>query len=578
MKRELAFKFGSQEIPGFAADKILRQIAALRGKGGFESEALRGLIDTLTADELALGCAIGFGYPFLRVRPPMVSMTRLDISLGKECTCVFLEKIEKVQTVVMASPWDETARTTIERSLVGSQLIWAVGSYEDITISLRAAEEQNLARSVDSQASTQVPRFSSNFQETHEVAVGNNENEVLELFNEVAHQAVGRRATDLQFLQHKANLSCAVIYAPHRQIIKTFSPDQHKRLLGALRTRAKIDSNQDMRPQDGKWEISVNGRPVGVRIAIIPHNRRLQSIMLRLHDDEAVNLDLHALSLHPDVVALIEEEIEKPDGLMIVTGPTGSGKSSTLYACLKAIIDEGQWNVCTAEDPVEVSLDGCLQVEVNEAQGLTFEVILRSFLRYRPDVLLVGEMRDRVSADICLQLAMSGHQVFSTLHTRRALDVFTRLAENGVAPSIIAQCLSMVTAQRLVRPLCKDCRRPVRADPEFLAHNRLPPDWAQDSDLTLFNANPAGCSQCLFSGYGRVMGGLFRKSIPVVEVFTMTEPMRDLLVRLGPKATEEIRAVARAGKMVRLGDRGLELLKDGIIDLKNYNGLREDDN
>ena len=316
-----------------------------------------------------------------------------------------------------------------------------------------------------------------------------------------------------------------------------------------LVSRIKIISGMDiadrLRPQDGRARVAVNGSPVDLRISTLPATHG-EKVVIRVLNTKSTMLELAALGLYPDESEMIRRLLSHKEGILLCTGPTGSGKTTTLYGCIREIMGESI-NVVTVEDPVEYRLGkNIVQVQVAEKQGLTFAAALRSILRQDPDVVLVGEIRDLETAQIAVQASLTGHLVLSTLHTNDAPNTVTRLVDMGLEAFKIGAALRGVIAQRLMRRLCRACRAP--QDPEAVPI-RLRPHLPDDATLW----QPVGCSQCSQTGY--------RGRFSVVEILEMT-PEIERAVGGGGRA-ERIASLARANGMRTLFDAGLRHVLDG---------------
>ncbi|MEM7013904.1 MAG: ATPase, T2SS/T4P/T4SS family, partial [Verrucomicrobiota bacterium] len=313
----------------------------------------------------------------------------------------------------------------------------------------------------------------------------------------------------------------------------------------SITSRIKVMSNLNIAerrlPQDGRIMKTIGGQAVDMRVSTLP-TQHGESVVLRVLDRSSVHLDLENLNLPDYIHDYIEETIEKPNGIFICTGPTGAGKTTTLYACLRKI-NTVDTKLLTAEDPVEYDIDGILQVPVNDAIDLTFARVLRAFLRQDPDRILVGEMRDLETAQIAIQASLTGHLVFSTLHTNDAPGAVTRLIDMGCEPFLVAATLEGVLAQRLLRTICPDCRVPYMPSEALLHKMDLTPNAIGDNQFY----TGAGCDTCNDTGYkGRQ--GLF-------ELLDMTDPIREMV-------TERAATVVLKQKSIELGMRTLR--EDGL--------------
>jgi type IV pilus assembly protein PilB len=325
-----------------------------------------------------------------------------------------------------------------------------------------------------------------------------------------------------------------------------------KHLAFAITTRIKVMANLDIAerrlPQDGRIELSVGGHPVDLRVSVLP-TLFGESVVMRVLDRGVVSLDLEKVGMDADTLRRFREVIQRPNGIVLVTGPTGSGKTTTLYSALSEL-NEVEDKLITTEDPVEYDIDGIVQVPIDSEIGNTFAACLRSILRQDPDRILVGEIRDVETAEIAVQASLTGHMVFSTLHTNDAPATVTRLRDMGVPPFLITATVEAILAQRLVRRICANCREEITPSAEVLADLELTGD--QIAGKKFYRGK--GCDRCNRSGYkGRL--GLF-------ELLIMNDDLRDLVMRNA--STNELRDLARKGGMVTLRDAGMDSVFAGL--------------
>lgn len=326
----------------------------------------------------------------------------------------------------------------------------------------------------------------------------------------------------------------------------------------ALVSRFKIMSNLDIAekrlPQDGRIRVMIGGRKIDLRVSTLPTVYG-EKIVMRIQDAESyLSVKLEDLGFEDDDLVKIREAIYSPWGMVLVTGPTGSGKTTTLYSALMERNKEDV-NIMTAEDPVEVSIPGINQVQVKEEVGLTFATALRAFLRQDPDIILIGEIRDRETAEIGVKAALTGHLVFSTLHTNDAPSSITRLVDIGVEKFLVSTAVNMIIAQRLIRKLCNNCKLPANYDREFLRGIGF-----SDKDIEegqFFIHNPKGCEKCNHTGYkGRTA---------VHEILKVDENIRKAIINDRP--VDDIREIAIKSGMRTLYQDGLLKMKKGITDI-----------
>ena len=324
-----------------------------------------------------------------------------------------------------------------------------------------------------------------------------------------------------------------------------------KHLAFAITTRIKVMANLDIAerrlPQDGRIELTVGGHPVDLRVSVLP-TLFGESVVMRVLDRGVVSLDLEKVGLEAAMLRRFREIIKRPNGIVLVTGPTGSGKTTTLYSALSEL-NEIDDKLITTEDPVEYDIDGIIQVPIDAEIGNTFAACLRAILRQDPDRILVGEIRDVETAEIAVQASLTGHMVFSTLHTNDAPSTVTRLRDMGVPPFLITATVEAILAQRLVRRICSNCREEVVPGADVLADLELSSDQIVGKKFY----RGKGCERCNRTGYkGRK--GLF-------ELLVMNDELRDMVMRNA--STEDLREAARRAGMVTLRDSGMESIYNG---------------
>ena len=325
-----------------------------------------------------------------------------------------------------------------------------------------------------------------------------------------------------------------------------------KHLAFAITTRIKVMANLDIAerrlPQDGRIELSVGGHPVDLRVSVLP-TLFGESVVMRVLDRGVVSLDLEKVGMDQQMLRKFREVIVRPNGIVLVTGPTGSGKTTTLYSALSEL-NEVEDKLITTEDPVEYDIDGIVQVPIDAEIGNTFAACLRSILRQDPDRILVGEIRDVETAEIAVQASLTGHMVFSTLHTNDAPSTVTRLRDMGVPPFLITATVEAILAQRLVRRICPHCREEIVPGADVLADLELTTE--QTVGKKFYRGK--GCERCNRTGYkGRL--GLF-------ELLIMNDDLRDMVMRNA--STEDLREAARKGGMVTLRDSGMNGMFAGL--------------
>lgn len=372
---------------------------------------------------------------------------------------------------------------------------------------------------------------------------------LINLVNHVLTEAVKSKASDVHIEPYEHSLR--VRYRIDGVLYEVASPP--KELLHPLISRIKIISEMDIAerrlPQDGRTKIRVEGRDVDFRVSTLPTNFGEKSV-IRILDSSNLCVDLTSLGFEPDALAIFEKNINLPHGMILVTGPTGSGKTTTLYSALRSI-NTPEKNILTMEDPVEFVLSGVNQVQARSDIGFDFASGLRTFMRQDPDIILVGEIRDRETGEVAINAALTGHLVFSTLHTNDAAGAVTRLVNMGVEPFLIASTLVMVVAQRLVRKLCS-CKVPYEVPGESLRNMGM--DVWEDR-VTLYKAG--GCEKCVNIGYKGRAG--------VYEVLVVNDQIRELIIHREP--SHAIYKVAVDAGMLTLREAAIRKVLSGIISI-----------
>ena len=371
---------------------------------------------------------------------------------------------------------------------------------------------------------------------------------VVKLLNLILIQAIKDRASDIHFEPFGREFK--VRYRIDGALYEMVPPPKHLALAVTTRIKVMADMNIAERrlPQDGRIQLNVLGRNVDLRVSTLP-TQFGESVVMRVLDKTVVALDLYQLGINRDHLQVIEEMIERPNGIIIVTGPTGSGKTTTLYSCLKKI-NNIEDKVITTEDPIEYEIEGIMQIAIRQEIGLTFARCLRAILRQDPDIIMVGEVRDIETAQISIQASLTGHLVFTTLHTNDAPGCVTRLIDMGVEPFLIISTLVAVLAQRLVRKVCPDCKEPVNITSELL--ERLGISAEDVKGVQFFQGK--GCASCNKTGY--------KGRCAIMELLELKDPVRELILEKAP--TSVIKQKAR--------ELGMRTLREDAL-LKLYAGL-----
>lgn len=375
---------------------------------------------------------------------------------------------------------------------------------------------------------------------------------VVKLVNLILADAITKGASDIhlepyeKFIRVRERID-GVLYEVMRP------PVQMKNaLISRIKIMSQLDIAERRLPQGGRFLIRMQNREMDFRVSLIP-TLFGEKVVMRLLDKSKLQLDMTKLGFEPDILETFHEAIFKPFGMILVTGPTGSGKTTTLYSVLSELNKVSE-NICTAEDPIEFNLPGVNQVQMHEAIGLNFAASLREFLRQDPDIILVGEIRDLETAEIAVKAALTGHLVLSTLHTNDAPSTIGRLLDMGVEPFLVSSSLIMTVAQRLVRVICPDCKEPIDVPSEALLDLGVPE--AMVHDFQCYKGK--GCSKCSNIGY--------RGRLSLFEVMPMDDEVKELTLRRA--AANEIKRAAIQGGMKTLRNSGIAKIKQGITTIE----------
>jgi type IV pilus assembly protein PilB len=384
---------------------------------------------------------------------------------------------------------------------------------------------------------------------------------VIRLVDSIVFAGLERRSSDIH-LESRDN-SMVVKYRIDgvlQQAMAPLGPEFQSNIITRIKVMADLDIAERRVPQDGRFRVSYRGRPIDFRVSIMPSIHG-EDAVLRILDKESLHEKFRQLRL--DVLGLLDHQVRRlrrfirePYGMVLVTGPTGSGKTTTLYAALSEIKSDED-KIITIEDPVEYQIRGITQIPVNEKKGLTFARGLRSILRHDPDKIMVGEIRDNDTAQIAIQSALTGHLVFTTVHANNVVDVLSRFLNMGVEPYNFVSALNCILAQRLVRMICEACKKPTIAPKELLEESGLDPKaWA---DVTFYEG--AGCEKCNQTGFrGRSASG---------ELMALSDRIREMI--LDKRPSSEIRKLAREEGMQTLRESALEKVRQGITTLREIN-------
>lgn len=540
---------------GVLTQEALQQALAARTSRG------QGLTRILIEDNLVtesdlvatLAAHLKLEYVDLNEYPVDAAAARLvSDSLARRYLALPIGWIEGRLIVAMADPSNVFAIDDI-RAVTGADLRVAVATRQSIVESIAKFHRvMSDAENVSAEAAS-VFEADNSLDTIREV---NEESPIVKLVNLLISQAVADRASDIHI--EPAERDLRVRFRIDGVLHEVMRPPKNIQsgIVSRLKVMADINIAERRIPQDGRINTVINGREVDLRVATLPtvHGEK---VVMRVLDKSTALLRLSDLGFLPENMGRYEESYRKPYGTILVTGPTGSGKSTTLYATLNIVNDETK-NVITVEDPVEYQLPGINQVQVNTKAGMTFAAALRSILRSDPDVVLVGEIRDRETAVIAIEAALTGHLVLSTLHTNDAASTPSRLVEMGVEPFLVGSAIDCIVAQRLARRLCQRCKEAY--SPEYAELTAIGWDFERlggtDADFHLYR--PKGCGACGGTGYhGR---------FAVHEVLQVSEEIERLIVERGH--TDEIRKIAIGQGMLTLRQAGMVEVAEGMTSVE----------
>ncbi|TNE50556.1 MAG: type II secretion system protein GspE [Deltaproteobacteria bacterium] len=393
--------------------------------------------------------------------------------------------------------------------------------------------------------------------------VGDDEAPVIRLVNALIYRAVKEAASDIHIEPFEKEVRVRFRVDGLMYEVTQVPKRAHSHITARVKIMSQLDIAEKRIPQDGRIRLKIAGKDIDLRVSTIPtaHGER---IVMRLLDKSNTVLDLEVFGFSDDMLKQFLSMIHRSHGIIPVTGPTGSGKTTTLYAALSRI-NSPEKNILTVEDPVEYQLRGIGQMQVNSKINLTFASGLRAFLRQDPDVILVGETRDLETAEIAIQASLTGHLVFTTLHTNDAATAFTRLIDMGVEPFLVASSVVGVLAQRLVRKLCKECKEPYEPTSEQLSQVGLTPEKA--AGHTLYHDRDGGCEACSFSGYSGRMG--------IYELLTIDDEIRSMVIRNETSGAIKQRAAQKGMKSLR--DDGAAKVLQGITSIEEISRVTQED-
>jgi type IV pilus assembly protein PilB len=509
-----------------------------------------------TENQIASALAEAYGVPYAQVSPKICDPKALEIlprDFLEEYIVLPLFKVHEVLTVAVSEPTNVFLMDEIER-ISGCKIQVVCSTAKDIKATLQihlpAANVFVIDDIIDDEGLedfTLIEKYTADISSLEEVA---GQSPVVRLVNYLLYNAVRENASDIHIEPDDKKLR--VRYRVDGRLYERIRPpyQMHSAIVSRVKIMAELDIAQRRLPQDGGIHVLVEGRPIDLRVSVMPGNFG-EKVVIRIIDPQKVLFNLESLGFTYDNLQLFRQVIQSPNGIVLVTGPTGSGKNTTLYAAL-AELNREEVNICTVEDPVECNIAGINQFQVSESAGFKFSTALRSLLRQDPDIIMVGEIRDEATANIAVQAALTGHLVLSTLHTNDAPGAVTRLLDLDVAPYLVSASLIAVLAQRLVRKICSNCKTEYEPTASV---KRIVEELG--GKVTKFYRG-VGCKKCRNTGYiGR---------IAIHELFVPNDEITEMInERAGLK---KLRQKALQNGMVPLKLDSIEKVKAGIISVE----------
>ncbi len=517
-------------------------------------------------DELMTSLSAHLGIPpvnLSKMKIPEEVVVLISKQLAMFYQVVPISKVGNTLTVAMADPLNVFAIDDL-RLMTGMEIQPVISNPKDVQAKLDeiySAKQglETILKDTASVPSVEVARDEESDQEidVEQLLQATGDTSVIQILNIILVQAITEGASDIHIEPFEKEMR--VRYRVDGILHERTSPPKamHCAIVSRVKIISKLDIAERRRPQDGRFRIKLKGRDVDFRVSVLP-TAYGEKVVLRILDKSASARKLDDLGFDEDAMAKLREAIRAPYGMILVTGPTGSGKTTTLYAALSEI-NEPETNIITVEDPIEYQIMGINQVQVNPEIDLTFATGLRSILRQDPNVVLVGEIRDQETADIAIKAALTGHLVFSTLHTNDAPSAITRLDDMGVEPFLISSSVIMIMAQRLVRRICEGCKKPIEIDARTLERCQYKPIPGKPVSF----CHGAGCHRCGGSGY--------KGRMSIIELFKMDDELRSLVVKRAPST--DIKKVAMDHGMRTMRMNALTRAAEGKTTLEEV--LRE---
>ena len=492
-------------------------------------------------------------------------LSRVTPDVARFYNIIPVRDVDGVLVVAMADPLNLNVLDDLHQ-ILGCEVRGAISNHQDVANAIKAnyTYENQSVRGTLNALIEQVGEAALTMEETGQIELVSDienlvalaqEPEIIKIVNLVMLEAVRKRASDIHFEVYEDNFRIRIRVDGLLHEVVNPPKSQALAIISRVKVMCNMDIGERRLPQDSRIQLKVGDSEIDIRVATLP-TLFGECCVMRILDRTAVKIDLTKLGISDDTMKKIYKVIAKPNGIFLVTGPTGSGKTTTLYACL-GDLNSVETKIITTEDPVELQIPQLVQVEVKEAIGLTFAACLRSILRQDPDIVMVGEIRDLETAQIAVEASLTGHLVLSTLHTNSAPETITRLLDMDVEPFLITASLEAVLAQRLIRVLCRHCRERYQPEAAEIENLGLPESWRNNPNLYFFRKK--GCPACDFIGYMGRTG--------IYEIMMMDERVAEMI--LDRAMAYELRRYARKEQGMRtLREEGIIKCVQGITSVE----------
>ncbi len=559
-------------------EQLKRALEEQKKRGGKLGELL---VDLGFINEHTIATFLGrqLHIPFIEIDKQLVdtdSVTLIPADLARRLAAIPLYKDQDALVVAMADPLNIFGLDDISKA-AGREVKQVVATRSDVQKAI--ARYYGMGHTIDAAAMDFTGKAESGTVFAEAPIATAEDAPVVKLVSMVIAQAIMDRASDIHLDPEGDHVKVRYRIDGVLTEVRTLPREMHAPIVSRIKIMASMDISEKRIPQDGRFQAKITHSDAGPVVTAVYHERvalrmtgdvavdirvstlpviQGETVVMRILDRSHIIMTLDGLNFTPEILEKYQRMIAKPYGMILVTGPTGSGKTTTLYASISSI-DRKANNIVTVEDPVEYQMMGINQMQVNTKAGTTFASGLRSILRQDPDVIMVGEIRDRETAEIAIQAALTGHLVLATLHTNDAAGAATRLIDMGIEPFLIASSAIAIMAQRLARRVCENCKKPYAADPELLKRLGLP-----GGSMTLYRGE--GCPACKNSGYkGRV--GLY-------ELMEMNETVRSLIVSKAASST--IKAAATQSGFKSLREAGIRKALEGVTSIEEVLRVTQD--